>query len=237
MGYASTLSVIKKRQAIKKLKDSQCQGLITIKEVDKGGGISIMNTDDYIMEMESQLKATFKNPNKTISQFYIPTKEDSLKRIKMEILRLIQSGVDQNIISKSDAKTMEPNGKPGKLYGVPKLHKGIPEGKQLPPCRPIVSNSGNTEYSSAFIDFHSKHLVKMLDSYVEDTPDLLRIFQAENEKGPQIVSSFPVTVDVVALYTNIPTHGPSGGLQAFEKALQKRTIEEKSLVPTSFLVS
>ena len=66
---------------------------------------------------------------------------------KTKIVNLINHGTQQNIISESDAKTMEPNGKPGKLYGIPKLHKGIQEGKRLPPCRPIVSNSGsNTEY-------------------------------------------------------------------------------------------
>ena len=55
---------------------------------------------------------------------------------------------------------------------------------------------------------------------MEDTPDLLRIFQHENQNGPQPIGSFPVTVDVVALYTNIPTYGSTGGLQAFEKALE-----------------
>ena len=65
-----------------------------------------------------------------------------------------------------------------------------------------------------------------MDSYVEDTPDLLRIFHMENEQRRQPAHSFPVTVDVTALYTNIPTHGSVGGLQAMEIALQRRTIEE-----------
>ena len=73
-------------------------------------------------------------------------------------------------------------------------------------------------------------------SYVEDTPDILRIIQSENELGPQPLNSFPVTIDVQSLYTNIPLHGPNGGLQAFEKALEKRTEEEKSKVPTRFLI-
>ena len=38
------------------------------------------------------------------------------------------------------------------------------------------------------------------------------------------------------MYTNIPTHGPVGGLQAFEKALNRRPLEEKSSVPTIFLL-
>ena len=181
--------------------------------------------------------AVFKNSDGTESNFYVPVKEDSLHKKKTEILRLIKSGVEQKIISDADAKIMEPNGKPGKLYGVPKLHKGIQEGQRIPPCRPIVSNSGsNTEHTSAFIDQHSKHLVRKLDSYVEDTPDLLRIFHMENEQKCQPAHSFPVTVDVTALYTNIPTHGSVGGLQAMEIALQRRTTEEKSKIPTRFLV-
>ena len=71
---------------------------------------------------------------------------------------------------------------------------------------------------------------------MEDTPDLLRIFQHENQNGPQPIGSFPVTVDVVALYTNIPTYGSTGGLQAFEKALENRTMDERSNIPTVFLV-
>ena len=132
---------------------------------------------------------------------------------------------------------MEPNRIPGCLYGIPKIHKNREEGKTLPPLRPIVSNSGaNTEYCSAWIDIHSKHLVKNLPSYVEDTPDILRIFQQENSCGPQHLNSFPVTFDVQSLYTNIPTDGATGGLQSFKKALDTRTNEEKLKIPTKFIV-
>ena len=125
---------------------------------------------------------------------------------------LIKTGVSQGIISSSDAKTMEPTGQPACLYGNPKMHKGIKENRRIPPCRPIVSNSGsNSEQLSAFVDIRSKHLVKELDSYVEDTPDFLRILQGENQRGPQMTDSFPVTIDVTALYTNIPTGGQDGG--------------------------
>ena len=79
---------------------------------------------------------------------------------------------------------MKPPGKCGKFYGIPKVHKGVPEGKNIPPLRPIVSLSGsNAELISKFIDYHSKEEVKRVTSYVQDTPDLLRIFEAENDKG------------------------------------------------------
>ena len=73
---------LEERNAIKNLKDTQSQGHITIKEVDKGGGICIMNTDDYIMEMKAQLTAVFMNPDGTESRFYVPVKEDSLNKKK-----------------------------------------------------------------------------------------------------------------------------------------------------------
>ena len=131
---------------------------------------------------------------------------------------------------------MQAHDTPGRLYGIPKVHKKREEGKNLPPLRPIVSNSGSySENCSAWIDIHSKHLVKNLPSYVEDTPDILRMFMRENNKGPQNLNSFPVTVDVQSLYTNIPTNGSNGGLQAFEKALDKRTNEEKLNIPTKYI--
>ena len=65
---------------------------------------------------------------------------------------------------------------------------------------------------------------------------MLRIFHQENEQRHQPTQSFPVKVDVTALYTNIPTHGDIGGLQAFKKALDRRPNDEKLKVPTCFLI-
>ena len=44
-----------------------------------------MNTDDYIMEMDNQLKDVFKNSDGTESKFYIPVKEDSLCKKKSSL--------------------------------------------------------------------------------------------------------------------------------------------------------
>ena len=139
-------------------------------------------------------------------------------------------GNDQGFISDSDAKEMAPNGKAARLYGQPKVHKTIPEGKRIPPCRPICSQSGaNSEFASKFVDIHSKDLLKKIPTFLEDTAHCLRFFEEANQVGlPE--DSFPVTVDVTALYTNIPAEGPDGGLEAFEKALETR---EDKTVPSS----
>ena len=111
----------------------------------------------------------------------------------------------------------------------------VHEGCKIPSCRPIVSNSGsNTENMSALIDHYSKHLIKELDPQWKTHH--LRIIESKNHKGPQNKNTFPVTIDVTSLYTNIPTSGENGGKQAFEKALNTRTLEEKSKIPTWYLM-
>ena len=67
--------------------------------------------------------------------------------------------------------------------------------------------------------------------------NILRIFQTENDNNKQIEGSFPVTVDVTALYTSIPADGEHGGIQAFEKALNQRKEEEINQTPTHFLIT
>ena len=70
-------------------------------------------------------------------------------------------------------------------------------------------------------------------SFIEDTPDLLRLFEEINCKNPLPANSFPVTVDVVSLYTSIPAEGSCGGLEALENSLESRVDKT---VPTEFLI-
>ena len=56
------------------------------------------------------------------------------------------------------------------------------------------------------------------------------MFASENEKGPQPENSFPVTIDVVSLYTNIPHED---GIRSFEKYLDTR---QNPTVATWYLI-
>ena len=133
--------------------------------------------------------------------FYVPASESDLKAQSKRIERLVDFGHKNGFISDSDARAMQPTGRPGRLYGLPKVHKGIKEGKKIPPLRPIISNSrANTEAISQFCDHYAKSLVKDVPSYLEDTPDFLRTLQQENAQGPQPPGTFPVTVDVTSLH-------------------------------------
>ena len=128
-----------------------------------------MNQDDYVLEMDDQLKVIFTHSDSITFPFYECTTQKNLEKIKQSMSTLMQTGVSQNIVSGSDAKKMEPKGTQARLNGNPKMHKPIKENKRIPPCHSIISNSGsNLEYTSEFIDIHSKHLVKELESFVED---------------------------------------------------------------------
>ena len=194
-----------------------------------------MNKKDYIESLEGQLNSVHVDDDGTTHPYYVEAKQEEIREVQRRIRWAISEGVENDYISESDGKYMDPPDKPGRLYGLPKVHKQVKEGEKLPPLRPVISNSGSTtEQLSRFIDEHAKEEVRKMDSYVQDTPDLLRQFQNENNKGPQKEGTFPVTVDIVNMYGNIPTHGEDGGLQAFEKALDKRSDQT---VPTKLLVS
>ena len=99
-----------------------------------------MNQSDYIQEMEEQLRAQFRQADGSKVPFYRKSSENELKEKKIELERLIEMGNNQGFISDSDAKEMAPNGKAARLYGQPKVHKSIPEGKGIPLVAPFAAN-------------------------------------------------------------------------------------------------
>ena len=72
-------------------------------------------------------------------------------------------------------------------------------------------------------------MVPKIDSYIQDTPDILRHFEDLKTKTfpPQ---TFPVSIDVVALYPSIP-HNEA--IEAMREALEERPDKT---VPTEFLI-
>ena len=92
-----------------------------------------------------------------------------------------------------------------RFYSTFKVHKDHEEGK-APPERPIISGNGSiTENISAYVDHHLKSLAEQHQSYLQDTPDFLRLVECEVNAGePLPANAILATIDVVGLYTNIP---------------------------------
>ena len=67
-----------------------------------------------------------------------------------------------------------------------------------------------TENISAFVDFHIKALAVKHFSYLQDTPDFLRLLETEVNNGDALpANTIIATIDVCGLYTNIPMRGGS----------------------------
>ena len=92
---------------MEELVKAQKGGSIVIKKCDKGGGIAVMKTEDYISEMEGQLRATFKGENGEIP-FYKPATESDLKSQERRVKELIDVGVTNGFISEQDKHVMQP---------------------------------------------------------------------------------------------------------------------------------
>ena len=66
------------------------------------------------------------------------------------------------------------------------------------------SSGSITENIALFVEHHLKHLANKHPSYLQDTPNFLRIIEDLNESENIPEGSMLVLIDVYALYTNIP---------------------------------
>ena len=143
---------------------------------------------------------------------------------------LIEEGLDNEYIDKDEFEAMDPTEKgPGKFYELFKVHKEHEMGK-APPERPIISGSGSlTENISLYVEHHIKHLATQHQSYLQDTPDFLRQIELVNSEGPLPSNAILVSIDVSALYTNIPQEE---GLDAVKEASD---TEDYKNIPSEFI--
>ena len=207
----------------------QKSGDIVIQPADKGSGICILDREDYIGEAERQLNDTLACEDGTQKHYYKKISQDKIKEQYDEIKEVLEEGIKNKYITKEFAKLMIPTKpKSGTFYMLPKVHKKF---DKIPKGRPIISGSGsNTELISWFCDQSLKEAVKRKDSYVEDTPDILRFFEKINDEENLPENSKPIAIDIKSMYSNIPI---DEGMEAFKEELEKR--DDKS-VPTEYYI-
>ena len=190
----------KERQAIRILnKNSK----IVIKPADKGGAIVIMNKEDYREEGMRQLKKTehyrkLENQKSEIKNFINTVKED----LDMTVRKGLISKEMRNMLYRDNPRTSN-------LYLLPKIHKANNPG------RPIINFIGSiTEPLSAYVDQILRKYLKKCESYIKDTSHFLNIVKdIKTEEGAILC-----TIDVSALYTNIPHEE---GISRCDKQLEK----------------
>ncbi|KAM7176581.1 uncharacterized protein RBU57_002185 [Macrochelys suwanniensis] len=174
---------------------------IIIKKADKGGAVVIMNKLEYEQEAVRQL---------CNSTFYRPLSSDPTEEYQKKLHHLLQKlpGKAQEQICTDTF--LEP--RPGAFYLLPKIHK---PGN---PGRPIISGIGTlTAGLSGYIDSLLRPYATSTPSYLRDTTDFLRKLQSIGDLPDNTILA---TMDVEALYTNIPHND---GLQAVRNSIPDTT--------------
>ena len=172
-------------QAIEELKANKD---IVIKPADKGGAVVIVNCSNYLAEGYKQLsdEKVYKKLTESKTKEYHKLICDYLKH-SCEVEREISR---ENYLYLTDFIP-----RTSRMYLLPKIHKPA----RPPPGRPAISANGSpTERISQFVDFFLQPFVSSTKSYIKDTND----FFAE-AKLPE--NSILFSLNVVSLYTNIPT--------------------------------
>ena len=220
---------IDEREALEELINLQKSGDIVLQPADKGSGICILHRKDYISEAQGQLNDTLVCEDGSTRKYYEKVNQDKIKEQFNQIKEVLNEGVEKNYITKEFAKLMLPTKpKPGTLYILPKVHKPY---DSIPKGRPFVTGSGsNTELICWFCDQAVKDAVKAKESFIEDTPDILRFFDEINEEENLPQNTKPVALDLKSMYSNIPT---DEGLAAFKEELDKR---EDQSIPSEFYI-
>jgi hypothetical protein len=177
---------IQYHELLKELKEDKS---IVITRPDKGKGVVILDKDDYISKMNTILNDTTK--------FECLSEDPTISR-ETSLTNLLRRLKNKGYISEDFYDMARPTGSnPGRLYGLPKIHK-VKEGI---PLRPVLSSIGTYNYGLA------KVLKQMLSVMVENETLVKNSFRfIEDLKSlPKSASSYQmVSFDIVSLYTNIP---------------------------------
>uniref|UniRef100_A0A8C5MIH2 Reverse transcriptase domain-containing protein n=1 Tax=Leptobrachium leishanense TaxID=445787 RepID=A0A8C5MIH2_9ANUR len=162
---------------------------VIIKPADKGGGVVILNMDQYHQEMSrllSDLNTYQKLPG------------DPTAQTKQIFFEYLQRGKNTDILNDREYQYLKmEHPRIPVIYYLPKFHKN----KTNPPGRPIVSGINSiTSRISEYIDLLLQPLVVRTQAYLKDTISLLRLLEEIEWKDNYIMA----TCDVNSLYTIIP---------------------------------
>ena len=191
------------KKALEELQALQDNGTVVFQPGDKNAGFVVMNREDYINEGKRQLNETYLDVDGNVCKYYEKVDPAVIETQYQEVKTIIDEGRNNGYITEEMHKVLlPPKAQCSKLYLLPKVHK---EYDGFPKCRPIIASSGcNTERISWFADEQVKEYVKKIETYIEDTPDLLRKINELNDKGEVPADAIPISIDIKGMYSNIP---------------------------------
>ena len=166
------------------LKDLLSDASIVIRPADKGSGIVVIDTEEYVKKIETEVSN---------DRTYIPTEGDGLTNAEKRVKKVANKMEKDGTIDPGMRKYLVPKyTRNGKLKGNPKLHK------DHKPYRAIVNNIGTpTEKMAEIAEKELNEYVKSTPSYLKDTTDFLCKLKEVNEPLPK--DSILFCFDVVKL--------------------------------------
>ena len=192
-----------------------------ITKADKGGATVIVDVKDYVQEANRQLQDTqyYRELN------YNPTKDHA--NLICNTLDEFRNNHELDEDTAEGLKPIEP--RTPRFYLLPKIHK-----EPSFPGRLVISSVNcHTSSISSFVDYHIQDSAKSLKSYVKETTDFINKISNLGELPEE---SYLVTMDVKALYTNIPN---DEGPQALKEALdqkQNQSLASRVIVTVMSLI-
>ena len=170
-----------------------------------------MDVNDYVDEANRQLQDT---------QYYRKLNYDPTEDHANIIRNTLEEFKKNNELDEDIAEGLKPlKPRTPRFYLLPKIHK------ENNPGRPVISSVDcHTSRISSFVDYHIQDSAQSLKSYVRDTTDFINKISTTGELPEE---AHLVTMDVKALYTNIPNNE---GLQALKEAMDKK--QHKSAATT-----
>ena len=177
---------------------------VLIKSADKDSAVVVWDREDYIKETEKQLDD---------EEVYEEVSNDAKRLLKTinEIIAKIRKQGDLKRDNLDYFIMKDP--KFARFYLLPKIHNRL----NNVPGRPVIFNSGYyIENTSSFLDHHFQPLAQAVKSYIKDTKEFLKKLDSLPKLPDGIILC---TMDVVALYPNIPHEK---GLSALRKRFETR---------------
>ncbi len=165
---------------------------ITIKKMDKGRGVALMDTHDYTQTGLIHLST---HHYELIPQNLTQETANSVHEVLLEMNEL--NYIEDDIFFflnpfSHDLRTSE-------MYFLPKLHKPPPP-NGLFEVRPIMSGVNSATYNiSKFVDYFLAPIAERQSTYIRDSTDI--ILKLQNLTLPP--NALLAAIDVKAMYTNI----------------------------------
>lgn len=135
---------------------------IVIRQTDKGGGIVILNKEEYIAKAQRLLSD---------QETYTKLGQNPIQTFKRELLFMVNAAQEDGILNPSERSFLCPNFFAIQyFYYLPKVHKDSLHSLG----RPIIAAiDGLNSHLSDYVDFFLQPIVQQLPAYIQDSSHLL----------------------------------------------------------------